>query len=147
MNALYFEAKEKLPSLFWPPDMSTHPTLEDYRKINYNGVQPVTPAEVEYYKTNFLPLFDQLRSLRDREQSRREELGKKEEAQVADFDKSIRYELSVIRPQRRNDQTGAIACEARLTIFASTGSWYRDVFYAAERTTDGKVFVRVKLSL
>jgi hypothetical protein len=127
-------------------DMSMTPTLEAFRKINYNGSRPMAPAEVEYYSVNFLPLFDQLRSLQDKRKSVQEELRSKEATQVSEFDKSVRYELGVIRPQQRNEQTGSIACDARLSIFASTGSWRRDVFYTAERTTDGKVFVKLQRS-
>lgn len=125
-------------------DMSTTLTLEAFRKINYNGSRPMTQAEIEYYSANFLPLFDQLRSLQDKRKSIQDDLRRKEETQVSELNKSVRYQLGTIRPQQKNEQTGAVACEARLSIFASTGSWSRDVFYTAERTTDGKVFVRLQ---
>ena len=127
-------------------DMSVTPTLAAFRNINYNGSRPMTAAEVAYYSSNFLPLFDQLRSLQDKRKAIQEEARIKEETQLAEFDKSVRYELGLIRPQQKNEQTGAIACEGRLSMHASTGTWYREVFYTAERTTDGNVFVRAQKS-
>lgn len=128
-------------------DMSMYPTLESFSQINYNGSRPVTPAEIEVYRTNFLPIFDHLNQLQKQKAGDRGYIQQKESELRSSFNATVRYEVGLFRLKARNDQSGAVACEAQVTVNTSTGSWSKEVLYSLEKTTDGGLYYRIHSQL
>lgn len=139
-------AKEQISAMVCE-DMSMYPTLESFSQINYNGSRPISPAEIEVYRASFLPIFNQLNQLQRQKAGDRAVIQQRESELKSAFDATVRYEVGLFRLKARNDQTGAVACEARVTFSSSSGSWSKDILYSLENTTDGRLYYRIQSPL
>ncbi|MBR0793758.1 hypothetical protein JQ631_32150 [Bradyrhizobium manausense] len=111
---------------------------------NYPGTAlQAGPREVDYYRQNFAPIREKLTSLEQEIKTAYVDQENQRQAGVADLLSKVSYNVEAIRLRARNDQTGAVACVANLSISTPNGSWWREIEYIAEKTSDGGTVVRV----
>lgn len=139
-------AREQVSSMVCE-DMSMYPTLESFSQINYNGNRPVTSAEIEIYRASFLPLFNQLSQLQRQKAGDWTIIQQRENELRSAFGRNVKYEVGLFRLKLRNEQTGAAICEARVTMNSPNGTWFKDILYSLENTTDGRLHYSLQTQL
>lgn len=111
---------------------------------NYPGTElQAGPKELEYYKQNFAPIREKLTALEQEIKTAYVDQEKQRQAGVAEMLTKVAYDVGAIRLRLRNEQTGAVACAAQLSIFTPNGSWRKEIEYTAEKSTEGNLFVHV----